>query len=397
MLKIKQICFYYLKDILKKEGIYMSGKNGRITAYINKKAIAANFQNMKANLKDGVKMVAVIKTDGYGHGAVPIAQMVEPYEYIWGFAVAAVEEGLALREAGIAKPILVLGYTFEADYPAMIKNGIRPAVFTMKMAEEFAAATRTLGVKAPIHIAVDTGMSRIGFADCEESVHTVCAISRIPDLTIEGAFTHFARADETDKSSAMQQFRRFDGFCRNLEHAGVKNFLRHCSNSAGILELPEVNMDMVRAGITIYGIYPSDEVARDIELHPAMELKSHVVYIKQIAKGTAISYGGTFVADHDMRIATIPVGYGDGYPRSLSSKGSVLIRGRRAPIVGRVCMDQFMVDVTDIPAELLDEVTLLGKDGEEEITIDELGALSGRFPYEFVCDIGKRVPRVYLD
>ncbi|MFQ6843856.1 MAG: alanine racemase [Lachnospiraceae bacterium] len=375
----------------------MSGKNGRITAYINKKAIAANFQNMKANLKDGVKMVAVIKTDGYGHGAVPIAQMAEPYDYIWGFAVAAVEEGLALREAGIAKPILVLGYTFEEDYPAMIQNGIRPAVFTMKMAEEFAAAARTMGVKAPIHIAVDTGMSRIGFADCEESVHTVSAISRIPDLTIEGAFTHFARADETDKSSAMQQFRRFDGFCRNLEHAGVKNFLRHCSNSAGILELPQVNMDMVRAGITIYGIYPSDEVARDIELHPAMELKSHVVYIKQIAKGTAISYGGTFVADHDMRIATIPVGYGDGYPRSLSSNGSVLIRGRRAPIVGRVCMDQFMVDVTDVPAELLDEVTLLGKDGEEEITVDELGALSGRFPYEFVCDIGKRVPRVYLD
>ncbi|MDD6660919.1 MAG: alanine racemase [Lachnospiraceae bacterium] len=375
----------------------MSGKNGRITAYINRKAIAANFQNMKSNLKDGVKMVAVIKTDGYGHGAVPIAQMVEPYDYIWGFAVAAVEEGLALREAGIAKPILVLGYTFEQDYPIMIKNGIRPAVFTMKMAEEFAAAARELGVKAPIHIAVDTGMSRIGFADCEESIHTVSAISRIPDLTIEGAFTHFARADETDKSSAMQQFRRFDGFCRNLEHAGVKNFLRHCSNSAGILELPEVHMDMVRAGITIYGIYPSNEVARDIKLYPAMGLKSHIVYIKQIAKGTAISYGGTFVADHDMRIATIPVGYGDGYPRSLSNRGSVLIRGRRAPIVGRVCMDQFMVDVTDLPAELLDEVTLLGKDGEEEITVDELGALSGRFPYEFVCDIGKRVPRVYLD
>lgn len=374
----------------------MSGKNGRITAYINKKAIAANFQNMKSNLKDGVKMIAVIKTDGYGHGAVPIAQMVEPYDYIWGFAVAAAEEGLALREAGITKPILVLGYTFVQDYPVMIQNGIRPAVFTMKMAEEFASAARKLGVKAPIHIAIDTGMSRIGFADCEESVHTVSAISRIPDLTIEGAFTHFARADETDKSNALQQFRRFDGFCRNLEHAGVKNFLRHCSNSAGILELPEVNMDMVRAGITIYGIYPSDEVARDIKLYPAMELKSHIVYIKQIAKGTAISYGGTFVADHDMRIATIPVGYGDGYPRSLSNKGSVLIRGKRAPIVGRVCMDQFMVDVTAIPAELLDEVTLLGKDGEEEITVDELGALSGRFPYEFVCDIGKRVPRIYL-
>ncbi len=374
----------------------MSGKNGRITAYINKKAIAANFRNMKENIKDGVKMIAVVKTDGYGHGAVQIAQIAEPYDYIWGFAVAAVEEGLELREAGITKPILVLGYTFVQDYPVMIKNGIRPAVFTMKMAEEFAAAAHVLGVKAPIHIAVDTGMSRIGFSDCEESVHIVSAINRIPELTIEGAFTHFARADETDKSAALQQYQRFNGFCRNLEHAGVKNFLRHCSNSAGILELSQTHMDMVRAGITIYGIYPSDEVARDIRLYPAMELKSHIVYIKQIVRGTSISYGGTFTADHDMRIATIPVGYGDGYPRSLSNKGSVLIRGRRAPIVGRVCMDQFMVDVTTIPAEQLDEVTLLGKDGEEEITIDELGALSGRFPYEFVCDIGKRVPRIYL-
>ena len=195
----------------------------------------------------------------------------------------------------------------------------------------------------------------------------------------------------------MRQMHRFTDFCDAMEASGVHGFLRHCSNSAGILELPMANMDMVRAGITIYGIYPSDEVSREIPLAPVMELKSHVVYIKMIEPGTAISYGGTFVAEHPMRIATIPVGYGDGYPRSLSNCGYVLIRGKKAPILGRVCMDQFMVDVTDIEAELLDEVTLLGRDGDAEITVDELGALSNRFPYEFVCDIGKRVPRVYLN
>ena len=322
---------------------------------------------------------------------------MEPYPYIWGFAVAAVSEGLELRAAGITKPILILGYTFEEDYEAMIQNGIRPAVFTERMAEAFDAAAARIGKRAPIHIAVDTGMSRIGFADTADSILTVKKISGMGHLSIEGAFTHFARADETDKQAAMRQMHRFADFCDAMEASGVHGFLRHCSNSAGILELPMANMDMVRAGITIYGIYPSDEVSREIPLAPVMELKSHVVYIKMIESGTAISYGGTFVAEHPMRIATIPVGYGDGYPRSLSNCGYVLIRGKKAPILGRVCMDQFMVDVTDIEAELLDEVTLLGRDGDAEITVDELGALSNRFPYEFVCDIGKRVPRVYLN
>ena len=306
-------------------------------------------------------------------------------------------EGLELRAAGITKPILILGYTFEEDYEAMIQNGIRPAVFTERMAEAFDAAAARIGKRAPIHIAVDTGMSRIGFADTADSILTVKKISGMGHLSIEGAFTHFARADETDKQAAMRQMHRFADFCDAMEASGVHGFLRHCSNSAGILELPMANMDMVRAGITIYGIYPSDEVSREIPLAPVMELKSHVVYIKMIEPGTAISYGGTFVAEHPMRIATIPVGYGDGYPRSLSNCGYVLIRGKKAPILGRVCMDQFMVDVTDIEAELLDEVTLLGRDGDAEITVDELGALSNRFPYEFVCDIGKRVPRVYLN
>lgn len=375
----------------------MEHSNGRITAYIHLEAVEENFRRMKANLKEGVQMVAVIKTDAYGHGAVRIAKLVEPYPYIWGFAVAAVSEGLELRAAGITKPILILGYTFEEDYEAMIQNGIRPAVFTERMAEAFDAAAARIGKRAPIHIAVDTGMSRIGFADTAESILTVKKISGMGHLSIEGAFTHFARADETDKQAAMRQMHRFADFCDAMEASGVHGFLRHCSNSAGILELPMANMDMVRAGITIYGIYPSDEVSREIPLAPVMELKSHVVYIKMIEPGTAISYGGTFVAEHPMRIATIPVGYGDGYPRSLSNCGYVLIRGKKAPILGRVCMDQFMVDVTDIEAELLDEVTLLGRDGDAEITVDELGALSNRFPYEFVCDIGKRVPRVYLN
>lgn len=381
----------------RKGRIDMEHSNGRITAYIHLEAVEENFRRMKANLKEGVQMVAVIKTDAYGHGAVRIAKLVEPYPYIWGFAVAAVSEGLELRAAGITKPILILGYTFEEDYEAMIQNGIRPAVFTERMAKAFDAAAARIGKRAPIHIAVDTGMSRIGFADTAESILTVKKISGMGHLSIEGVFTHFARADETDKQAAMRQMHRFTDFCDAMEASGVHGFLRHCSNSAGILELPMANMDMVRAGITIYGIYPSDEVSREIPLTPVMELKSHVVYIKMIEPGTAISYGGTFVAEHPMRIATIPVGYGDGYPRSLSNCGYVLIRGKKAPILGRVCMDQFMVDVTDIEAELLDEVTLLGRDGDAEITVDELGALSNRFPYEFVCDIGKRVPRVYLN
>lgn len=374
----------------------MDHRNGRITAYIHLEAVEENFRRMKANLKDGVQMVAVIKTDAYGHGAVEIAKLVEPYPYIWGFAVAAVREGLELRAAGLTKPILVLGYTFEEDYDVMVQNGIRPAVFMEEMAIAFDAAAARAGKKAPIHIAVDTGMSRIGFTDTAESILATKKIAALPHLYIEGAFTHFARADETDKQAALQQMERFTGFCDAIEASGIHGFLRHCSNSAGILELPMANMDMVRAGITIYGIYPSDEVSREIPLVPVMELKSHVVYIKPIAPGTAVSYGGTFVAEHPMRIATIPVGYGDGYPRSLSNCGYVLIRGKKAPILGRVCMDQFMVDVTDIAAELLDEVTLLGRDGDAAITVDELGALSHRFPYEFVCDIGKRVPRVFI-
>ena len=372
-------------------------KNGRITAYIHMDAIAANFEMIRSRVKEGTKVVAVIKADGYGHGAVPIAQMVESYEYIWGYAVAAVSEGMKLRNAGIKKPILVLGYTFEEDYEEMIQNDIRPTLFTVEAAQAFEAAAKKLQVKAPVHLAVDTGMSRIGVKDNEEGLQIAVQIAAMEDLWIEGAFTHFARADELDKSNAIGQMERFAAFCDAMNRKGVNGFYRHCSNSAGIMELSKAHMDMVRAGIIIYGIYPSDEMDREnFPLKPAMELKSHIVHIKTIDAGTPVSYGGTFVADKTMTVATVPVGYADGYPRALSSIGSVLVNGKRAKILGRVCMDQFMIDVTGMDVSMLDEVTLLGRDGEDEITIDELGELSGRFPYEFVCDIGKRAPRVYV-
>jgi alanine racemase len=321
---------------------------------------------------------------------------MEPKEYIWGFAVAAVPEAQELRSSGITKPILVLGYTFAEDYAWMARNGVRPVLFTEEMMREFAAAAGAEGVTAPFHAAVDTGMSRIGFADTDESVRQIAELSSLPSITLEGVFTHFARADEADKTWAKEQYRRFTSFCDRLKHALGSDFICHCANTAAIIDMPEMAMDMVRAGISIYGIYPSDEVERPrVSLRPVMELKSHVVHVREIAPGTQISYGGTFTAQQPMTIATIPVGYGDGYPRSLSNQGYVLIHGRKAYITGRVCMDQFMVDVTGMDVRVLDEVTLLGRDGDASITVDELSELSGRFPYEFVCDIGKRIPRVY--
>lgn len=373
-------------------------KYSRVFAKIDLGAVRNNFLAMKEKLRDGTKIIAVVKADGYGHGAVPIARMAEPWDFIWGFAAATVEEAVELRLAGIKKPILILGCVFEEDYEKLTAYGIRPTVFQLSAARELSKTAVRTGTSLPVHLAVDTGMSRIGFADTEESVKEIEEMAKLPGLVLEGIFTHFARADEKDKSDAVSQLNRYLRFIRLLQEAGISIPLRHCSNSAGILEMPEANMDAVRAGISMYGIYPSDEMDRNrIRLEPAMELKSHIVYIKEVPAGVPVSYGGTFVTDRPTRIATIPVGYADGYPRSLSSRGCVLIRGKRAPIIGRICMDQFMADVTDIPAEELDEVTLMGRDGEEFLSVDELGALSGRFPYEFVCDISKRVPRIYVN
>ncbi len=373
-------------------------KNSRVKAVISLDAVEQNFREMRKNIAEDTKMIAVVKADAYGHGAVPIAHLIEGYDYIWGFAAATAEEAVHLRENGVTKPILILGIVFEEYYPELVRDDIRLAVCEYEEAEKLSKEAVLQNKTVHIHIALDTGMTRIGYADIPESVEEIKKIAGLPNLEIEGMFTHFSRADEYDRSPAMVQLERYQKFSDLVEAAGVEIPLHHCSNSAGIIRVPEANLSIVRAGITIYGIYPSSEVERDIvKLTPVMELKSHVTYVKDVPEGAAISYGGTYVADKKRRVATIPVGYADGYPRQLSNKGWVLIHGKKAPILGRVCMDQFMVDVTEIgDVKKGDEVTLLGRDGDEFISIEEIGDLCGRFSYEFACDISPRVPRVYI-
>ena len=371
----------------------------RVWAEVDLDAIWENMVHMKENIAENTKILAVIKTDGYGHGGVPIAKMLEQLDFMFGYAAATYEEAHVLREAGVKKPILILGYTFPYCYEELIREEIRPAVYRRDTVEELAAAAAKVGQKAKVHIKVDTGMGRIGITPDEEGLEFVRFLIEHPELEVEGIFTHFAKSDETDKTSANHQLELFQNFIKKIQtELGITIPVKHCSNSAAILEMPQANMDMVRAGITTYGLYPSEEVSKDIvPLRAAMSLYSHIVYCKTIHAGQSVSYGGLFTATKDTRVATIPVGYGDGYPRSLSGRGYVLIHGKKAPILGRVCMDQFMVDISEIPEAMEgDKVTLLGMDGTERITAEELGELSGRFNYEFVCDLGKRIPRVYI-
>ena len=370
----------------------------RIQADIDLDAFRFNLDSIKKNINENTQIITVLKADGYGHGAVPLAKEAEKEERVWGIAVATVEEALELRRGGIKKPLLILGYTYQEDYDLIAAEELRPTVFKLSMAQELSRAALRKNKTVKIHIKIDTGMSRIGYRDLEKSVPEILEISRLPGLEIEGLFTHFARADEREKAPAYQQLEKYQAFQKALKEAGLKIPLCHCSNSAGIIRMPEANMDAVRAGIILYGLYPSEEVEKEpVPLKPLMTLKSHIAYIKTLEPGVQISYGGTYTTQKETRVATIPVGYADGYARSLSNKGWVLIRGKKAPILGRVCMDQFMVDVTDITeARELDEVILLGKSQDQQITMEELGELSGRFNYEFACCISKRVPRIYF-
>ena len=370
----------------------------RIQADIDLDAFRFNLDSIKKNINENTQIITVLKADGYGHGAVPLAKEAEKEERVWGIAVATVEEALELRRGGIKKPLLILGYTYQEDYDLIAEEELRPTVFKLSMAQELSQAALRKNKTIKIHIKIDTGMSRIGYRDLEKSVPEILEISRLPGLEIEGLFTHFARADEREKAPAYQQLEKYQAFQKALKEAGLKIPLCHCSNSAGIIRIPEANMDAVRAGIILYGLYPSEEVEKEpVPLKPLMTLKSHIAYIKTLEPGVQISYGGTYTTQKETRVATIPVGYADGYARSLSNKGWVLIRGKKAPILGRVCMDQFMVDVTDITeARELDEVILLGKSQDQQITMEELGELSGRFNYEFACCISKRVPRIYF-
>ncbi len=370
----------------------------RVYARIDLDAIAYNMEQMKQRIDGHTQIMAVIKTDAYGHGAVQVAQMLEKYDYIWGFAVATLDEAVVLRVEGIRKPILVLGCIFPDQYMEMLDNEIRMNVYTEEMAREIANMARREGKTAYLHIKLDTGMGRLGFSIGEESVEAITRISKLSHVKMEGVFTHFAKADEKDKTFTKKQIREFEYMTETLKEKGVLFEYEHCANSAAIIDVPEAKFDIVRAGISTFGLYPSEEVDKEaVHLKPALALKSHVAFVKEIDPGTPVSYGGTFVAEEKMKIATIPVGYGDGYPRALSGVGYVLIRGKRAPILGRICMDQFMVDVTDIDGVSFgDKVTLIGRDGNEYLSVDMLGELSGRFNYEFICDLGKRIPRVYV-
>ena len=401
----------------------------RVYAGIHLNNICHNVQWYMDHTGPDTKIMAVIKTDAYGHGAVMVAKALEKIG-VDAFAVATVEEGVELREHGVTEPILILGHVFPDMMKAAIDHELTMAVFNEGNAVMLSIVAGTIGKTAHIHLKLDTGMGRIGFVPHEagseerkEVLNTIEGIFQLPNLSIDGIFTHFAKADWADKTFMNEQIALFKSTVADLEARGLDLGIRHMCNSAAGLEKDDDFFDMVRVGITVYGLWPSDEVQKDkIDLRPGMSLVSHVSNVKEVGPGFPVGYGSTYVTTKERTvIATVPVGYGDGYPRSLSNKGEVLIAGRRAPIIGRVCMDQFMVDVTgisdaleaagDFPVTQGDEVVLLGSQSWPEegrgfddaeafsdtITMEELADLSGRFNYEFACDINKRVPRVYID
>ena len=372
-----------------------NNKYYRVYAEINLDAIVKNVDNLMALTKENTGALAVVKADGYGHGDVAVAKAVA--QKVTGYAVATLDEAVNLRENGVKKPILVLGYVDPYEFDILVSHEITATVFDVETAQLLADAARVQKKQAHCHIKVDTGMRRIGLEPDENGIAIVKQITALKELSADGIFTHFAASDETDKSSAEHQFKLFTDFTGRLEKEGIHFTYRHCANSAAVIDMPQVDLDMVRLGIAMYGMYPSDEVKEEkVELFPALDLKSHITMVKEIPAGEKVSYGGTFTTTRTTKLATVSVGYGDGYPRALSSKGYVLVRGQKAPIVGRVCMDQMMVDVTDIEnVTRADIVTLIGKDGDAEITVEEIAALAGTFNYEFVCDLGKRIPRSY--
>ena len=356
-------------------------------------ALSANLDAVRE--KTGAAVMAVIKADAYGHGAIPVARLLQ--DKCAFFGVSSMLEAMELRQAGLTIPILVLGYTPVDAYETAIRQGIRPAIFHWEDALALSEAAQRLQATAPFHFAIDTGMSRIGFQPSEESADLCAKIAALPGLFAEGLFSHFATADCEDLSRTHAQaalYRRFDEM---LKARGINIPIRHLNNSAGVMNF-DTHYEMVRSGIVTYGLYPSGEVDPSLlKLKPALSWRSLVTHVKTLPPGREISYGGTYVTTKDTVVATLPVGYADGYRRSLSGKFHVLIRGKKAPILGRICMDQMMVDVTDIPGVTPgDQVTLIGTDGDETITAEEIAAAADSFNYEFVCGISRRVPRIYV-
>lgn len=344
--------------------------------------------------KAGVPVMAVIKADAYGHGAVQVARLLEKKCAFFG--VSSMLEAMELRRSGLRTPILILGHTPVKAFPTAIMENIRPTIYRYEDALALSEAARDMGLTAAFHLAVDTGMSRIGFQVTEKDADLCADIVRLPGLRAEGIFSHFATADCADLSRARHQAELFDQFCDMLGKRGVTIPIRHLNNSAGIMNFSR-HYEMVRSGIVTYGMYPSEEVSPALlKLEPALTWLSRVTHLKTLPAGREISYGGTHTTTHPTTVATIPVGYADGYRRNLSGKFYVLIRGRKAPILGRICMDQMMVDVTNIPDVAVgDRVVLVGRYGKEQITMEQIAAVADSFNYEFVTGISRRVPRIY--
>ncbi len=366
----------------------------RTYAEIDLGAIRHNFDCLKAKLTPGVKVLSIVKADAYGHGAAAVAAALESRTDF--FAVSTVPEGIELRESGIQKPILLLSYTSPLEYDLLLENEIRATVYTTDDAKKLSDCALRRGKQAIVHIALDTGMGRIGFPITPEAADAVAAIAAMPGLTVEGIFSHYATADMADKTEAHKQTARFVTFLDWLQDRGVSIPIRHICNSAGAMEFSE-HFDMVRLGVALYGLFPSDEVEHNgFDLRRAMRVVSHVIHVKTVEPGTAIGYGRTWIAPEPRVIATVSIGYADGFNRAFSNRGYVLIRGKKAPVVGKVCMDQIMVDVTGIPGvQPEDAVTVLGRDGAEEITAEALGEMIGSFGYEVICNFMPRVERVY--
>ena len=368
----------------------------RCYAEISLEAIGHNIREVKKRLPEGVKLLGVVKANAYGHGAVPVASYLE--NQVDYFATATIEEAVELRENGISAPILILGYVSPSQYSDLVEYDITQTIdsYAQALALEKEAARQNRKAKA--HLAVDTGMTRIGFQVTEHDADVAAKIADLPHIELEGMFTHFSCADQEDKTYCSMQMEKYDKMTALLAERGVTIPLRHICNSAGIMEFDDHRFEMVRSGIITYGIYPSEEVKKErLDLIPALSWKSHVIHVKEVGPGIGVSYGATYVTEKPMtRIATVSAGYADGYPRALSNQGCVLIHGKKAPIIGRICMDQMMVDVTDIPdVQVEDVVTLVGTDGDETITIEEIANPAARFDYEMLCDISSRVTRVY--
>lgn len=362
-------------------------------------ALRQNLKTLRDCIDHEIELMVVIKGDAYGHGSLRLANFYRE-EGVRRFAVAIIQEGIELRCNGFEEPILILGHTPEEDFPELIKNNLTPTIYTLSQAEKINQVAATCNKKINIHIKIDTGMGRLGFATGGKSIETIVHISRLSNIFIEGIYTHLATADRlSDQGYVNMQYNRFMGVINDLEVAGLSISLKHMCNSAATINFPQMHLDMVRPGTSLYGLYPGPEMANApiVKLIPAMSVKARLVHIKQISIGSKVSYSGTFTAKRPTVVGIVPMGYVDGVFRQLANKGNVLLKGQRCQIIGNICMDQFMIDITDVEdPQVGDEVVFIGKQGEESITADDVGALVNTISVEVVTRMGKRMPIVYL-